>query len=238
MKINKFAKIPWDYTDVFLFLTSELFIFYFFAIAMARLPKISGYLMSFEALILYVVQTAISLLLLYYFTIKKNKATFKDLGLTKFKLIKTLKYATKIWLISIATLMLVSFLIILFFGSEIDGFKSQADHLPIFGDNMFGYFAMVFTAFLIAPFAEELIYRGFILGGLLKKLSPLSSILISSLIFSLVHFEFLSIIPLFIIGCLLGFLYYKQGSIWGCFIFHAINNGFAIIMELLLRHLL
>jgi membrane protease YdiL (CAAX protease family) len=44
----------------------------------------------------------------------------------------------------------------------------------------------IFVAFIV-PFAEELCFRGMFLRGLLKKTSPVIAILISGILFALVH---------------------------------------------------
>ena len=54
----------------------------------------------------------------------------------------------------------------------------------LIGQSSFFSFLSIVIA---APILEELIFRGIILDGLLKKYSPINSILISSVLFGLVH---------------------------------------------------
>jgi uncharacterized protein len=191
-------------------------------------------LYSFYALSLYLLQSLISLYILYLFTIRKYKVKIKDFGFRKINLLKSLKFVLLMWFLILILLSGLVETLRLFFGDNIPGFAKQIDHIPLFGNNLFGYISLFLSAFIIAPIVEEIIFRGFILQGLIKYLSPLSSVLITSLIFALLHFEFASIIPLFIIGSMLGFIYLRKKSIWDCLIYHAINNGFALIFEFIL----
>ena len=75
-----------------------------------------------------------------------------------------------------------------------------------------------------APICEELFFRGFMLGGLLRRYGPVTAVLASSAIFSLFHINPYQMIGAFVIGCLLGWLYVVTRSIWPCIFGHALNN--------------
>lgn len=80
------------------------------------------------------------------------------------------------------------------------------------------------TIVIAAPILEELIFRGIILDGLLKRYSPMKSILISSLIFGIVHMNPWQFIGAMILGSFLGWIYYKTKSIIPSIIMHSVNN--------------
>ena len=86
----------------------------------------------------------------------------------------------------------------------------------------------VFLLFLhmviFAPIFEELIFRGIILDGFLKNYSPLKAILISSLMFGLLHLHPLKIIKCFFSGIFYGWTYYKTKSVGLPIILHASIN--------------
>lgn len=77
---------------------------------------------------------------------------------------------------------------------------------------------------LIAPVAEELIYRKFILNSLLNNGNAFKSIVLSSFLFSIYHLNLLQGINAMIIGIFLGYLYYKTCSINICILLHFVNN--------------
>ena len=83
---------------------------------------------------------------------------------------------------------------------------------------------------VFAPLCEEWLCRGMVLRGLLsRKMNPALAIAISALFFALIHLNPWQAIPAFIIGCLLGYVYYKTGSLKLTMLMHCVNNTFAII---------
>ncbi|GAF02827.1 CPBP family intramembrane glutamic endopeptidase [Saccharicrinis fermentans] len=93
---------------------------------------------------------------------------------------------------------------------------------------MKGFFS--FASFVIAaPIFEELIFRGVMLDGLLKRYSPNKSIFISSLIFGIVHLNPWQFITAFGIGLFMGWVYYKTRNLSLCIIMHFTNNLLAFL---------
>ena len=87
---------------------------------------------------------------------------------------------------------------------------------------------------LVAVFAgvgEELFFRG-VLQRLFIKLfkSPWAGILVTAFIFSAIHLQFYGFIPRFILGVLLGLLYWYSGSLWPAIIAHFVYDAFAVVM--------
>ena len=92
--------------------------------------------------------------------------------------------------------------------------------------NRWGYFAVG----LLAPVCEELVFRGAILRALLHW-TPRhwGAIAISALLFALIHANPAQMPHAFIIGLLLGWLYYRTDSIVPGIVYHWINNSIAYI---------
>ena len=89
------------------------------------------------------------------------------------------------------------------------------------------------TLVILAPIFEELIFRGIILNGLLKRYSPVLSIVVSSLLFAAVHLNPWQFVSAFILGLFIGWVYLRTKSISLAIIIHAFNNLAAILPELL-----
>ena len=85
---------------------------------------------------------------------------------------------------------------------------------------------------LIGPLAEEIACRYGIIGSLMetKKLPMWAAIVISALIFGLLHMNPAQMLVAFIVGIFLGWLYVVTRSIWPCLVCHAANNAVGIIM--------
>ena len=88
---------------------------------------------------------------------------------------------------------------------------------------------LALTVSIFTPFAEEFLFRGFILGMLLKRYSPVASIVISSFIFSIAH-EPIAMALAFGGGCLYGWIRIKTGSIYPSMIAHALWNSFITLV--------
>ena len=88
---------------------------------------------------------------------------------------------------------------------------------------------LALTVSIFTPFAEEFLFRGFILGMLLKRYGPVTSIVISSFIFSIAH-EPIAMALAFGGGCLYGWIRIKTGSIYPSMIAHALWNSFITLV--------
>ena len=86
---------------------------------------------------------------------------------------------------------------------------------------------------IMVPFAEEIVCRGAIQRVLQNALSERNrwiAIVVSALIFGIIHLNLAQGLHAFLIGLLLGWLYSKTGSILPGFVFHWVNNTVAYLM--------
>lgn len=81
---------------------------------------------------------------------------------------------------------------------------------------------------LVGPFIEELFFRGAILTSF-KKYGENFAIVFSSLCFALMHMNIAQGIPTFFMGCILGYMYTKSGSLWLSILIHVLNNGISFV---------
>jgi len=101
------------------------------------------------------------------------------------------------------------------------------DTFKLIIDNQFGYIVLC----LFAPFVEELVFRGAILKALLGGMkSHWTAIFVSALLFALVHANPAQMPHALLIGLLLGWLYYRTGSILPGVALHWVNNTVAYII--------
>lgn len=93
--------------------------------------------------------------------------------------------------------------------------------------NRWGYFAVG----LLAPVCEELVFRGAVLRTLLRWSSQhWVAITVSALFFALIHANPAQMPHAFIIGLLLGWLYYRTDSVVPGIVYHWVNNSVAYII--------
>lgn len=77
---------------------------------------------------------------------------------------------------------------------------------------------------LLAPIIEEILMRGFLLGGLSPRYGKAVALLVSSFLFALLHFNMVQTLSAFVCGIGLGMLYLYTGSIACCIVAHAGYN--------------
>ena len=107
---------------------------------------------------------------------------------------------------------------------------------PFFGE-YYGYFSrmmeqmtkdkgtLILLAVIMAPIFEEIIFRGIIQKGLINKgMKPWTAILISAVIFGLVHGNPWQFVGAVLLGSVLGLVYYKTKSLLLSVLLHAFNN--------------
>ncbi|NQU68196.1 MAG: CPBP family intramembrane metalloprotease [Candidatus Marinimicrobia bacterium] len=102
-------------------------------------------------------------------------------------------------------------------------FPPDPEILEIFemiGTTSYGLIA----AGLIAPITEELFFRGFLISGLLKNYSGLLAILISSILFGMIHENVWQTIPAIFMGLFLGWIFVVTRNIWVCVGIHSVQN--------------
>jgi hypothetical protein len=86
---------------------------------------------------------------------------------------------------------------------------------------------------IAAPLCEEWLCRGVIAKGLLRHSTPAKAILWSAFIFALIHGNPWQAVPAFVIGLLLGYVYWKTRSLLPCIFIHFVNNGLSFLLLLL-----
>ena len=106
------------------------------------------------------------------------------------------------------------------------------DELKMILGNRWGYLAVG----LLAPLAEEIVFRGAILRTLLGNDSPTSTgyrpmvaIALSAVFFAVAHLNPVQMPHAFLIGLLLGWMYWRTGSILPGLAFHWANNSVAYV---------
>ena len=88
----------------------------------------------------------------------------------------------------------------------------------------------VLNACIFAPIGEEIGFRGILLGGLLKtRCRTWIAILISALVFASFHGFGANFVTAMLFGILVGWLYWRTGSIIPGIIIHITNNSLTAI---------
>ena len=89
----------------------------------------------------------------------------------------------------------------------------------------------LFGSVIIGPILEELVFRYLIYNNLNKFNKKNTSIILSSLIFALVHNGFINIVYAFIIGTILTIIYSKNKNIKEVIILHMVANLMSLLIK-------
>ena len=111
----------------------------------------------------------------------------------------------------------------------------------LFNDEFYYYFAfsrfkyplvlMLSVIALMPAIFEELAYRGFVMGGLLKLLDARQAIFLSSFLFALIHLSLISFFWLMPFALFLAYIRKKENTIWYGVLVHFVFNTITCLIE-------
>ncbi len=180
---------------------------------------------------------AIPPLLIVYYQIKSLKGEFtlkKDYFQFKFFQIRNaIIQGIKGWLTIVPFVLLVS----LIMNNLIENQNGSNPLLEIVlnNKNYFSFVILFVTTTILAPFFEEIIFRGILLPTLSKDFGIIWSIIVSAFIFALAHLSVGEMPPLFVLGIGLGITRVASGNLLSAVIMHSLWNGVTFLNLFLLR---
>lgn len=167
-----------------------------------------------------VIQLALNLAYLFYITRTRN-----------------IRLTYKIKPLNIILYIVVLFAFIIIYESTIDVFINRY-FVPDAGsqirdsyiDALYNYPVALFIQTCIsAPLLEEILVRGVFYEILRERLSVAYSVVISSVFFSIMHFDSFNTLFYIMISLIFSFIYVKTGSIAYCVILHVCVNTFSLL---------
>lgn len=122
-------------------------------------------------------------------------------------------------------------------GAIFESFGIDYNVVQLENPNGFFGFMLSFIATVVTPaLVEEFACRGLILGSL-RKFGDGFAIIVSSILFGLLHGNFEQIPFAFLVGLVLGFITVKSGSIWIAAAVHGFNNFISVAFNYFLYKL-
>lgn len=172
----------------------------------------------------------IAILIYFIYQIKKYRIKFNSVSLkSSMSGIKWAKYVSlsiilKINFTFIAAISITLF-VILFpsLYNYLINFLSEQNIEPESRSALSLIISIISTA-ILTPIWKELFFRGIVLRKLTKRFKPITAILVSSLIFAIVHSGFIGITHAFLMGCMFAYFYLLKQNIWIPIILHAVIN--------------
>lgn len=94
----------------------------------------------------------------------------------------------------------------------------------------FGTFILaIFLLAVLPAISEELLFRGIVFNGLRSRISDWGAVVLSSLMFALMHGNLLQLVYPFILGMVMAWIVMRTGSIVASMIIHFTNNFLVVV---------
>jgi len=177
-------------------------------------------------------------LIWWLLTKRKQESFFCWIGLKKIKKRAIKKIVYKTLMVTIAFLLLSIYMI--FITKDISTATSQFDEL-----GLKGFISAIIYSFVQTSFTEEIFFRGFLLKRIKNKFGFITSNIVQSILFALLHCAmFFTLTSLFnvilitlftgLIALAMGYINEKEsdGSIYPSWFIHGIANLFSSIVAL------
>lgn len=211
--INQSSEVPWTARDVWIGL-GIFAIWMVVAVGFGIGREV--YSWQFDIGLFIAIWELFLLVPAWWFSVRKYQLDWKALGLRRFD------FAT---LAIGCGLMILAFCFNFFYnlGAALVDLGSQTDMIGIF-DMVNTPWPLLAAGVVVAPFVEEIFFRGFVFAGLREKYDWVPAALISAGLFAVLHLQPISILPIFLMGLIFAYLYHRTNSIWPAVIMHLATN--------------
>lgn len=148
-----------------------------------------------------------------------KKVKLKDFNFKKIAAIESLITSAKyfiLYLLIVSGIQLIS----KYLNLNVPGIGQAPDYNTIFSE--LNTIQLFISVVILAPIVEEILFRGLIykaINGSYKL-----KIILNSLVFAFIHFQFEIVVQLFILSLIISYIRYKTDNINAAIIFHAFNN--------------
>lgn len=159
------------------------------------------------------------------YVVLKRKVTLETLGLTRLMSWTDIGLAPLAYIAYIIVLLMVLAVVQqLFPGFQADqaqdvGFKALTNHT--------GHLVAFTTLVIVAPIAEEVLFRGYLYGKMRRHVPLWAAALATSILFAAVHGQWNVAVDTFVLSLALCGLRELTGSVWSGILVHMIKNGIA-----------
>lgn len=106
------------------------------------------------------------------------------------------------------------------------GIETQGEEIMQIFTELDSAIWFVLVGVIFAPIVEEIFFRGFLFQGFRQKYGWVKGGLLSAAVFAIGHLDPVALIPTFILGLLLVYMYHRSNSVWPGIILHFLVNAF------------
>lgn len=162
----------------------------------------------------------------YLIALRPKKLSWSEVGVKPFA-VKDWKviiiYSGLLFVGAVIIVVLTSFIGNSWENSKTEAMQQNATFLTI-------WIAFI-SAAIISPIYEEIFYRGFLYRWLRTRIGFSGALLLSSLIFTIIHIPTYNVMPVnFFSGILFALAYERTHSIWPSVLIHGLTNGVMVLL--------
>ena len=207
--------VPWSVADTWL----GLFIFVLVVVGQVVVAIVWHESRSLQSIGL--VAAELLYLVPVVFILARRRVPWKTLG---FRAFDKNKLALGCGLLVIAYLFILVHNIIL----ALSGVTTQGETIFQAFGSLNSPIWLILVGVVLAPFVEEMFFRGFLFAGFRQRFGWNKAALLSSTFFALAHLQPVALIPTFILGYLLAYIFHKSNSLWPGIILHFLVNSIGL----------
>lgn len=161
-----------------------------------------------------------------FYIFKKHNLNWQSFGFKPLPIFKTIAYIALAFLITFIAWIIIAPIILIYFP-----FINLEQSQEIFQPNMslLAQILLIFYAVIIGPLLEEVVFRGIILPAVSNRWNFAIGVILSTIIWSLLHFQLNVIIFTSVFGIVLSYVYLKSQSLWPSYLTHVLKNLVAVI---------
>jgi membrane protease YdiL (CAAX protease family) len=111
----------------------------------------------------------------------------------------------------------------------------DVDLTRLFGASLTGILVSIVLWGLVAPFVEEVVFRGVVLGALTDLVPVWAAVGLSAVLFAAVHFSLYLFVPFVVAGVALAIVARRTDSLWPAVILHSLYNLSSLAFAYLLH---
>lgn len=162
----------------------------------------------------------VGLTLVFLYTLRGG--TLQQIGLQPFQDMRWFGYAVFFGIVTFFVMLFVSALMVRLFPQWAE--PQSVTNVISQAQSTWEWVAVILVVTVLAPFSEEILFRGYIYHSLRYRCSMRNSILIASLLFGCMHYDLFRLLPLTIVGVCLNLVSIRSDSLWGSMVMHATWN--------------
>lgn len=175
-----------------------------------------------QLLIQQLLQVVILLGLTMLFLYPIRGGTLQQIGLRPFKNNSWFGYSVFLGIITFFAMLFLSALLVRLFPQWAE--PQSVTNVILQAQSQWEWIAVLVVVSILAPFSEEILFRGYIYHSLRNRYSTGFSIMVASLLFGCMHYDLFRLLPLTLVGVCLNVVAVRSGSLWGSMIMHAVWN--------------